>query len=107
MALVFAWPGTRALPPIAYFWLLCLGAVSFLGGRNLNYLAIDLIGASRSSPFVGTSAVCAAILAITVTGEWPLPTVLLGTGLVFVGLGIATGDSSGQSWYRDRRSWLG
>jgi drug/metabolite transporter (DMT)-like permease len=107
LTLWFAWPDTRALPAVGFLWLLCLGALNFLGGRALNYLSIDLLGASRSSPFVGTSAVFAAIFAVTLTGEQPHPVVILGTALVFLGLGMATGGSMGQGWHIDRRSLLG
>ena len=107
LALVFALSDIRALPPIAFLWFLGLGALSFLGGRAQNYTAINLIGAARSTPIVGTSALFAAVFAITITGERPHLLILLGTVCVVAGLVIATGDSMRQSWRGDRKSMMG
>ncbi len=107
LALLFALQDIRALPPLAFLWLLGLGAVNFLGGRTQNYLAIARIGASRSSAILGTSAVFAATFAITITGERPHAVVLVGTAGVVVGLGIALGESIRRGWDTDRRSLLG
>lgn len=59
------------LPLIVLAWCLMLGTFNFLGGRNLSYLAVGRIGAARAGAIVGTSAVFASILAITITGERP------------------------------------
>ena len=107
LALAFAWSDFRELPPIAYLWLLCLGALSFLGGRAQNFMAINLLGASRSSPFVGTSVVFGVLFAVTITGERPQLLVILGTVGVIVGLVVAIGNLTGQRWLHDRRSLLG
>ena len=107
LALIFAWPDIRALPPIAFFWILCLGAVSFLGGRAQTYLAIDRVGASRSGVIIGTSAVFAAIFAIAITGERPHFLVPLGTVAVVIGLVISTGVSLHRGWIGGRRALIG
>ena len=107
LALVFAFSDIRSLPPLALLWFLLLGAVSFVGGRAQNYEAINLLGASRSSVIIGTSAVFAAIFAMTLTGERPNALILLGTGGVVVGLAVATGESIRQGWAGNRRSLLG
>ena len=107
LALAFAWSDIRDLPPIAYLWLLCLGALSFLGVRAQNFAAINLLGASRSSPFVGTSVVFGVLFAVTITGERPQLLVILGTLGVLVGLVVAIGNLTGQRWLHDRRSLLG
>ena len=107
LALAFAWSDFRDLPPIAYLWLLCLGALSFLGGRAQNFVAIHLLGASRSSPFVGTSVVFGVLFAVTITGERPHLLVILGTVGVVAGLLVAIGKFTGQRWLHDRRSLLG
>ena len=76
LALAFALSDIRALPPIAFLWLLVLGGVNFLGGRTQSYLAIDILGASRSSAILGSSTVFAALFAISllfgVILLWPL-----------------------------------
>ena len=107
IALVFAWPDIRTLPPIALFWLLCLGAVTSLGGRAQNYMAINRIGASRSTVILGTSAVFAAIFAIAITGERPHFMVALGTGGVVIGLVLSTGESFRGGWSGDRGALIG
>ena len=70
-----------------------LGAFNFLGGRNLSYLAVGRIGAARAGAIVGTSAVFASILAITITGERPHWVVLFGTVVVVAGLATALGKN--------------
>ena len=69
LALMFARSDIAALPPIAFLCLICLGAVSFLGGRAQNYLAIDRVGASRSSVILGTSALAVGGIIVVVVGS--------------------------------------
>ena len=107
IALIFAWPDIRALPPIAFFWFLCLGGLSFLGGRAQNFLAINRLGASRSTVILGTSAVFAAVFAIVITGERPHFLVALGTAGVVLGLILSAGDSVLRGWRGDRRALIG
>lgn len=107
LALLFARSDMLALPAAAFLGFLALGALNFLGGRGLNYLAIDLVGAARSSPFVGAAALFAALFAISLAGERPHPLVLVGTVGVVAGLAVSTGDSFRGGWSRDRRSLLG
>ena len=107
IALIFAWPDIRTLPPIGFFWLLCLGAVTSLGGRAQSFMAINRLGASRSTVILGTSAVFAAIFAIAITGERPHYMVALGTAGVVLGLVLSAGESLRGSWGGDRRTLIG
>jgi drug/metabolite transporter (DMT)-like permease len=107
LALALARQDIGALPAAAFLGFLALGALNFLGGRGQNYLSIDLVGAARSAPFVGASALFAAIFAIGLTGERPHPVVLAGTLGVVAGLAVSTGDSFRSGWSRDLRSLLG
>lgn len=91
LAAIFAPTDFITLPLIVLAWCLMLGAFNFLGGRNLSYLAVGRIGAARAGAIVGTSAVFASILAITVTGERPHWVVLIGTVVVVAGLATALG----------------
>lgn len=91
LAAIFAPTDFITLPLIVLAWCLMLGAFNFLGGRNLSYLAVGRIGAARTGAIVGTSAVFASILAITVTGERPHWVVLIGTVVVVAGLATALG----------------
>ena len=107
LALAFALSDIRALPPIAYLWLLVLGGVNFLGGRTQSYIAIDILGASRTSVILGTSTVFSAFFAITLAGERPHLVILIGTAGVAMGLIGATSESIRRGWSGDRRSLVG
>lgn len=108
LALVFAFSDIRSLPAIALLLFLGHGALTFLGGRAQNLLSINFIGASRSSPFIGSGALFAAIFAIIFFGESMHPLVALGTAAVVGGLALSSGDNLfGKDWRLDRRSLLG
>ena len=93
LALIFASGDFITLPLIVLAWCVMLGTFNFLGGRNLSYLAVGRIGAARAGAIVGTSAVFASILAITLTGERPHWVVLVGTVVVVAGLATALGKN--------------
>ena len=93
LALIFALSDIKALPAVALFWFFLLGVISFLGGRNFSYQAMGRIGASRTAAVLSTSAMFAAIFAITITGERPHFVVLVGTVVVVLGLTAALGNS--------------
>ena len=104
LALVFAVADFGSLPPALLAWCLMLGAFNFLGGRNLSFQAIGRIGAARAGAIVGTSAVFASILAITLTGERPHWIVLAGTLVVVAGLTTALGKNLLESGRRGAAS---
>ena len=91
LAMIFALGDFATMPLIVLAWCVMLGAFNFLGGRNLSYLAVGRIGASRAGAIVGTSAVFASILAITITGERPHWVVPVGSVVVVAGLATALG----------------
>ena len=97
LAVIFAPGDFITLPLIVLAWCVMLGAFNFLGGRNLSYLAVGRIGAARAGAIVGTSAVFASILAITITGERPHWVVLVGTVVVVAGLATALGKNIMES----------
>ena len=107
LVLVFALDDLKALPPVAFAWFLGLGAINFLGGRNLSYQAIGSIGAARASAILGTSAVFASVFAITLTGERPHAVVLLGTVVVVAGLVTTLGRAVLQGGGLSRTALLG
>ena len=111
LAVAFAPRDFITLPLIVLAWCLMLGTFNFLGGRNLSYLAVGRIGAARTGAIVGTSAVFASILAITVTGERPHWIVLMGTVVVVMGLATALGrniiESAGGSSGTSRVALVG
>ena len=97
LAVIFVPRDFIVLPLIVLAWCLMLGTFNFLGGRNLSYLAVGRIGAARAGAIVGTSAVFASILAITITGERPHWIVLAGTVVVVAGLATALGKNIMES----------
>lgn len=97
LAVIFASGDFATLPLIVLAWCVMLGTFNFLGGRNLSYLAVGRIGAARAGAIVGTSAVFASILAITITGERPHWVVLAGTVVVVAGLATALGKNIMES----------
>jgi len=107
MVLVFAFDDIGNIPRAAVFWILGLGVITFLGGRTQNFLANNLIGASRSSLFISTQAPFAALFAVGFAGETIHPLVALGTVGVVVGLLFSTGGSILEGWRTDKIFLLG
>ena len=107
MVLVFAYDDIGDIPQTAVYWILGLGVVTFLGGRTQNFLAANLIGASRSSLFIATQAPFAAIFAVAFTGETIHPLVALGTAGVVAGLLFSSGGSILEGWRADKIFLLG
>ena len=111
LAGIFAYSDFATMPLIVLAWCVMLGAFNFLGGRNLSYLAVGRIGASRAGAIVGTSAVFASILAITITGERPHWVVPIGSVVVVLGLGTALGrnikDTVGGDGATSRTALIG
>ena len=107
MVLIFAFSDLGTIPRVAVFWIVGLGVVNFLGGRTQNFLAVNMIGASRASLFVSSQATFAAIFAVSFTGESIHPLVALGTVGVVGGLIFASGSSIREGWQTDRMFLVG
>ena len=111
LALIFAFSDFATMPLIVLAWCVMLGAFNFLGGRNLSYLAVGRIGASRAGAIVGTSAVFASVLAITITGERPHWVVPIGSVVVVAGLATALGrniiETAGEGGATSRNAMIG
>ena len=107
LAFLFALDDFKALPILAYAFFLGHGALTFVGGRMQNMLSIKFIGASRSGPFVGSSALFSAVFATTLMGEQLGLLIGVGTFLVVAGLAASTGDLLGRQWRIDKQSFLG
>tara|TARA_Y100000588_G_scaffold53677_1_gene50685 strand:- start:922 stop:1320 length:399 start_codon:yes stop_codon:yes gene_type:complete len=76
-----------SLSPMAFFWFMLAGLITFLGGRLLNFQAINLVGASKASAVVSSTPLFAAILAVTFLSE--TISMILGIGTVMIVTGIA------------------
>ena len=111
LAAIFAFSDFATMPLIVLAWCVMLGAFNFLGGRNLSYLAVGRIGASRAGAIVGTSAVFASVLAITITGERPHWVVPIGSVVVVAGLATALGrnivETAGEGGATSRNALIG
>ena len=107
MVLLFAYSDIDSIPREALLWIIGLGVVSFLGGRCQNFLAANLIGASRSSLFISTQAPFAAVFAVSFTGETVNALIGLGTLGIVCGLLFSSGGSILEGWRTDKIYLLG
>lgn len=114
LTLIFEFEAAITLPAVAMVWLLANGILTYLGGRSQQFVAINLIGASRVTPIVGSAALFSALYAITLTrmgvpgfNEHLTPLLGLGTVVVVVGLAVTGGNFLRQSWGRDWKSVAG
>ena len=76
-----------SLSPMAFLWFILAGLITFLGGRLLNFQAIDLVGASKASAVVSSTPLFAAILAVSFLNE--TVSMMLGIGTTMIVTGIA------------------
>ena len=96
LALVLDFQGVKALSLEPILWLGFIGGLAVVGGRLLNFNAINMVGATRAAPFSSSSPVFAAALAIAFLGERPGLLVGLGTPVVVCGLTlVALGGARG------------
>ena len=86
-ALIFHSKEILALSPMAFLWFILAGLITFLGGRLLNFQAIQLVGASKASAVVSATPLFAAILAVTFLNE--TVNLMLGIGTMMIVTGIA------------------
>ena len=108
LAVIFALDDIKGLPLIALAAFLGLGALNFIGGRTQNHISINMIGAARSSPFVGSATMFASIFAVIILGEYLHPMVALGTAAVVIGVVLSSaGHMVSVSWHLDKRSLIG
>tara|TARA_B100002003_G_scaffold61601_1_gene56969 strand:+ start:1430 stop:2341 length:912 start_codon:yes stop_codon:yes gene_type:complete len=107
MVLLFAFSDISSIPQAAILWIVGLGLLNYLGGRSQNFLAVNLIGASRASLFVASQAPFAALFAVAFIGESMHVLVGLGTAGVVSGLIFASGTSILEGWRGDKIFVLG
>ncbi len=107
MVLLFAFSDMGDIPKVAFYWILGLGVLNYVGGRSQNFLSVNLIGASRASLFVASQAPFAALFAVAFTGESMHVLVGLGTAGVVGGLIFASGTSILEGWRSDKIFVLG
>ena len=86
-ALIFHSKEILALSPMAFLWFILAGLITFLGGRLLNFQAINLVGASKAAAVVSATPLFAAILAVTFLNE--TVNLMLGIGTMMIVTGIA------------------
>ena len=107
LTLAFAFDDISKLSLAAFLWIIALAVIQNFGGRSQNYMAVNIIGASRASLFFATQAPFSAILALVFLGESIAVPVVLGTIAVVAGLLAASGDSLLEGWRTERKFLLG
>ena len=80
------------LTPKAFLWFLFFAVITFPLARLINYTAISLAGASRTSPLLSTSPIFATLLALIALGE--KPNLLIGIGILIsvIGMGLIVSE---------------
>ena len=107
LAVAFAFDDLGKLTLAAFLWVMVLTVVQNFGGRGQNYMAVNIIGASRASLFFATQAPFGALLAMVFLGESITVPIIVGTFAVAAGLLAASGDSLLEGWRTDRKYLLG
>ncbi len=107
LALAFAFDDIAKLSLAALLWVLVLTLIQNFGGRAQNFMAVNIIGASRASLFFATQAPFGALLALVFLGESITVPIIVGTFAVAAGLLAASGDSLLEGWRTDRKHLLG
>ena len=87
-ALIFHSKEILALSPMAFLWFILAGLITFLGGRLLNFQAINLVGASKASAVVSATPLFAAILAVTFLNETVNLILAIGTMMIVTGIAL-------------------
>ncbi|MCZ6866930.1 MAG: EamA family transporter [Chloroflexi bacterium] len=80
LVLLFHTADVLSLTPIAFLWFFFFALITFPLARLFNYSAINLAGASRSTPMLAVSPVFATVIAMITLGE--RPNLLIGLGIL-------------------------
>ena len=107
LALAFAFDDIGSLSVAAFLWILLLAVSQNFGGRSQNYMAVNIIGASRAGLFFATQAPFSALLALMFLNESITLPVILGTVAVVAGLLSASGDALLEGWRTERKYLVG
>ena len=107
LVVAFAFDDIGKLSVAAFIWVIALAVIKNFGGRSQNYMAVNIIGASRASLFFATQAPFSALLALVFLEESITVPVILGTIAVVAGLLAASGDSLLEGWRTERKFLLG
>ena len=81
-----------SLPPMAFLWFFIFALITFPLARLLSYTAINLAGASRSSPMLTASPIFATLLAMIALGEKPNLLIVLGILVTVLGMALILSD---------------
>ena len=80
------------LSPRAFLWFLFFAVITFPLARLMNYTAISLAGASRSSPLLSVSPIFATLLALIALGETPNLLIVTGILISVLGMGLIVSE---------------
>ncbi len=77
-----------ALGAAAFGFILLNATLSYPVGRLFNFIGVHFAGASRASIIIGASPLFSAVLAVWLLDEEINATILVGTVLIIVGIGV-------------------
>ncbi len=86
LALTMNFDDVVHISPTALLWFGLIGIISYVMGRQFNFLSITYIGLTKATPIFASAPLFAIILAVTLIGESVSPTSIIGTLVVIAGL---------------------
>lgn len=86
LALIIDYDAVLSLTPKEVLWFGLIGVVTYVLGRQFNYMAIRRIGVGRATPIFASAPLFAITIAITFTGESINLPIITGTLFIVVGL---------------------
>ena len=86
LALTMNFDDVVHISPTALLWFGLIGIISYVLGRQFNFLSITYIGLTKATPIFASAPLFAIILAVTLIGESVSPTSIIGTLVVIAGL---------------------
>ena len=86
LALTINFDDVVHISPTALLWFSLIGVITYVLGRQFNYLSITYIGVTKATPLFASAPFFAIILAVTLIGESINPAIVIGTVAVVAGL---------------------
>ena len=87
LALIFYVSDLFSLAALAFIWFFLYALITYPLARYFNYSAINMAGATRSTPIVATSPIFSTLIAMVLLGG--RPNLLIGAGILVTVAGMA------------------